>query len=54
MSYEKNIEIYKIIGNINTPLESNGSKIADCSIGDYLVIIEDIVWIRDWNDQREE
>lgn len=54
MSYEKKIEIYEIRENFNTPLASNPKQIANNSIGDYLVIIDDEVWIKDWNDKREE
>lgn len=54
MGYEKKIEIYKVIQNFKTPLASNPKQVANCSLGDYLVIMDDEVWIRDWNDNREE
>ena len=50
MCYVKNIEIYKIKDNVVTPLASSPSESANCSIGDYLIIIDKKVWIKDWND----
>ena len=54
MCYVKNIEIYKIKDNVVTPLASSPSESANCSIGDYLIIIDKKVWIKDWNDDRKE
>jgi hypothetical protein len=54
MSYEKNIEIYKLIANFNIPLASNPTQKANDNIGDLIFIFDDQVWIRDWNDDREE
>lgn len=47
MGYEKIIEIYKIEHNINSPLASDHNQNANCSVGDYLVIIDNDVWIKD-------
>lgn len=54
MPYEKKIEVYKVKENFNSPLASNPSKVASCTIGDFVIIIDDEVWVRDWNAQREE
>ena len=54
MRYEKHIEIYVIKDNINIPLASNPTLMSNCSIGDYVVIFDNFVWVRDWNDEREE
>jgi hypothetical protein len=54
MSYEKKIEIYKQIVNFNAPLASNPSRIANSSIGSLLILIDDDVWVQDWNDSRVE
>ena len=54
MGYEKNIEVYKIKENFNTPLASNPSTPASCGVGDIVIIFDDEVWVRDWNDDRKE
>lgn len=54
MDYVKNIEIYRIKAEFYSPLASNPNKAANCSLGDTVVIIDGIVYIRDWNDEREE
>ena len=51
MAYEKNIEIYKIKGDLNTPLASNPSTPASCGVGDIIIIFDDEVWVRNWNDE---
>lgn len=52
--YVKKIEIYKLIENIATPLARNPNQIANCSLGDCLFIMDDEVWIRDWNELNTE
>jgi hypothetical protein len=54
MGYVKNIEIYKVVVNFNSPLASNPSKIANCSLGDFVLIFDDEVWVKNWNDDQEE
>lgn len=54
MGYEKNIEIYKVKENFNSPLASDPNRLASCTIGDFVIIIDDDVWVRDWNAQRTE
>lgn len=53
-SYLKNIEVYEIVQNFNTPLASDSKKRAMAGYGDHVVIIDNQVYIRDWNDEREE
>lgn len=54
MSYEKNIEVYKIKENIVTPLASDPKMHAECGLGDLVLIIDNEVWIRDWVAGRPE
>ncbi|MFA5207507.1 MAG: hypothetical protein WC428_02505 [Candidatus Paceibacterota bacterium] len=54
MAYEKNIEIYKIKGNFNVPLASNPNQIAESGANGFLIIIDDDVFVQDWNAQRTE
>lgn len=54
MGYEKKIEIYKIIQEFNTPLASNPNQLANSGNGNHVVIIEEEVWIADFNNRREE
>ena len=54
MSYIKKINIYEIRDNISIPLMSNPNEIADCSIGDMIIVIDNNVWVRDWNNNRVE
>ena len=54
MNYIKKINIYEIRDNISIPLMSNPNEIADCSIGDMIIVIDDNVWVRDWNNNRVE
>lgn len=50
MSHRKNIEIYKNIEKFNTPLAENSNMVANCGVGDTVIIIDNVVWIRNWND----
>lgn len=54
MKTDTPIEIYKIKENFNSPLERDHNKIASSGIGDYLLIINDEVWIRNWDDSKED
>jgi hypothetical protein len=54
MAYEQDIEVYKQKVNFNSPLASNPNKCATCCVGDLIVIIEGVVWVRDWSDDRKE
>ena len=49
----ENIEVYKLIAEFKTPM-ANSDKIANCGIGDFLIIINDVVWIQDKNFDRKE
>ena len=40
MSYEKNIEIYKMKKDVITPLASNPKIQASCTEGDFIIIID--------------
>ena len=50
MSHTKNIEIYKLIANFNSPLANDPTKCSNSGIGDFLVIIDETVWIKQWTD----
>lgn len=50
--FDKEIEIYKIGEDINTPLAEGENKIANSNIGDYVIIIDEEVWIRNWGDNE--
>jgi len=49
----RNIEIFKIKSEFQTPLRSS-YEIANCKIGDYILIIDEIVWVQDTNETRQE
>ena len=49
----RNIEIYQLKCELYTPLLFS-DEIANCQIGDYVLIIDDLVWIYDKNDKRSE
>jgi hypothetical protein len=53
MPYKKNIEVYEQIANFRTPLAETTNKIADCNIGDFVIIINNEVWVRNWNNDNE-
>ena len=45
----RNIEIFTIISEIKTPLSGCQNKFANCKIGDFIIIIDESVFVRDWN-----
>jgi len=54
MGYRKNIEIYQIKDNIQLPLASNPSKMANLNIGDYVIIEDNKVWITDCVEDKNK
>jgi helix-turn-helix protein len=50
----KKIEIYKIKENINIPLKENINLMSNHSIGDHIVIIDNEVWIKYWDNNIKE
>jgi hypothetical protein len=52
--YRKKAEIYKIKENIKIPLAENPSKMANSNIGDYVMIIDEKVWVVDWQDDKNK
>ena len=52
MSYEKNIEIYKMKKDVITPLASNPKIQASCTEGDFIIIIDNEVYVRDYVEGR--
>ena len=54
MGYNRNIEIYKLKENFKSPLASSPEKCADHGMGDPIIIIDDEVWILDWNNLPTE
>ena len=49
MSYCKDIEIYKIKGDLRSPSAAEPDRVVNCNVGDHVIIIDDEVWIRDWD-----
>ena len=54
MELRRNIEIFNIIGDIKIPLTGCRDNFANCGIGDFILIIDDGVWVRDWNNLGKE
>ena len=50
----RNIEIYRITGNIKTQLLNCDNMFSNSGIGNFIIIIDDTVWIEDWNDLTKE
>jgi hypothetical protein len=53
MSFIKDIEIYKLKENLRTPLAESPTEIANNGIGDLIVIFDNVVWVRNWNDAHK-
>jgi hypothetical protein len=50
MVQSQNIEIYEIVENIVSPLSLDiNSRSIKSNIGELVIIINDEVWIKDWN-----
>jgi hypothetical protein len=47
-----NIEVFKLSQAINTPTFDDESIIANCKVGDFVMIVGDQVWIQDTNDGK--
>lgn len=51
--YRQQIEIYKQKIELKTPVF--GSKnVANCKIGDFIIIVDEIVWVYDYCDDKRE
>lgn len=46
------VEIYRLAQPFNTPLYENAEKIANCGVGDFVLIIGDDVWVQDNNEKE--
>lgn len=49
IEHRRNIEIYEIIGDIVSPLSCCHDKFSKTNKGDFILIIDDSVWIQDDN-----
>lgn len=49
----RNVEVYQLKAELYTPLHLS-EDLANCKINDYVIIIDDLVWIHDENDKRKE
>jgi hypothetical protein len=50
MVQSKNFEIYEIIENFVSPLTfSENGRTINSNIGEKIIIVDDEVWIKDWN-----
>ena len=47
------IEIYRQKIELKTPV-ANSNRVANCNIGDYIIIIDDVVWVYDYCDEKNE
>jgi hypothetical protein len=47
MAYERQIEVYRILGDFNSPLASNPEKIANSPRDSVVVILENKVYVND-------
>ena len=54
MAYERKIEVYKVMGDFNSPLASNPNQIAKSLRECVVVILEDKVYVNDIVNGREE
>jgi hypothetical protein len=52
-SYLKDIEVYKLKENLKTPISESPNEIANNGIGDLVVIFDNQVWVRNWNDNHQ-
>ena len=52
VEHHRNVEIFKLKLNIKTPTFNDESLIANCQVGDFVLIIGDEVWIQDVNDNK--
>ena len=50
VDHRRNIEIFKLKESINTPLFEDEKKIANCQVGDFVLIVGDEVWIQNAYD----
>ena len=48
------IEIYVLISELKTPLYNCPEKTANCSVSDFIFIIDEEVWIRDYSMDIKE
>jgi len=48
------IETYVLISELKTPLYNCPEKTACCNVGDFIFIIDEEVWIRDYTKEYKE
>jgi hypothetical protein len=54
MGYERNIEVYKIMGDFNSPLASNPAQIAKTPRESVVVVLDEKVYVNDIVNGRDE
>jgi len=52
VEHHRNVEIFKLKQDIKTPTFLDEKLIANCKVGDFVLIIGDEVWIQDTNDNK--
>ena len=50
----QHIEIYKQKVLLKTPIYNSHKKVANCKIGDFIMIVDDIVWVYDYSEDKKE
>ena len=52
VEHHRNVEIFKLKLDIKTPTFHDESLVANCKVGDFVLIIGDEVWIQDENNTK--
>lgn len=52
--HRQHIEIYTQKSDFVTPVFNTSNRIANCTVGDYVIIIDDTVWVYDFTEDRKE
>jgi len=52
LQHHINIEVFKLAQAIKTPTFDDESIIANCNVGDFVMIVGDQVWIQDTNEGK--